>query len=350
MKPIDLVLGIETSCDDTSIGLVERNGFVRAVVSANQDSVHQPFGGIVPEIASRNHTLQVLPLVDECLRQAGCMWEDVDGLAVTNRPGLLGSLLVGVVTAKTLALSLDLPFLGVNHLEAHLIAPFLRDTQFTPPAQFQFPYVALAVSGGHTQLYIAHALGRYEVLGRTLDDAAGEAFDKFAKMIGLGFPGGVAVDRLALGGDAKAFEFPRALATQNNMDFSFSGLKAAALRQLEKMTADEVESQKAALCASFQQAIVDSLLNKLDLAVRTAGLKTVVITGGVSANSQLRAQATEWASRKGLTLVIPPPRYCTDNGAMVALLGAMRMNRGEVSSQTMGPLARMEPQEFGGGI
>ncbi len=341
MTTIKKVLGIETSCDDTSVSVVDMTGYVHVLVSANQDLAHQPFGGVVPEIASRNHSETLLPLIEHALNKIDLNFEDIDALAVTNRPGLLGSLLVGVVTAKTLALNFKKPFLGINHLEAHLLAPFLFDSEFAK-SELHFPYVALAVSGGHTQLYVCEGIGRYKIIGRTLDDAAGEAFDKFAKMLGLGFPGGIAVDRLAKEGNPKSFDFPRAI--PKSFDFSFSGLKAAAARQLGGMNAIEIESQKANLCASFQEAIVDSLISKLSKAACDS--ESVVITGGVSANSRLRLKAQEWAASCNKKMFIPPPRYCTDNGAMVAYVGAQRMAMGQFSTQELGPLARLSPQEF----
>lgn len=342
-----VILGIETSCDDTSVALVSSSGHVKAVVSAHQDLVHAPFGGIVPEIASRNHTLQVLPLIERCFERAEYSWDQVDGIAVTNRPGLLGSLLVGVVTAKSLALCQEKPFLGVNHLEAHLLAPFLQDESHKPPPSFGFPYLALAVSGGHTQLYAAEELGRYQVLGRTLDDAAGEAFDKFAKMVGLGFPGGVAVDQSSQTGDPTRFQFPRALVGDSSLNFSFSGLKSAALRLVGAMKPEDIQAERASLCASFQESVVDSLIDKLAEAATRTGFKNIVLTGGVACNSRLRMKAESWAAKNGLLLAVPPARYCTDNAAMVAYTGALRMKRGEFSTQELGPLARVEGQDCG---
>ena len=213
---IERVLAIETSCDDTSVAFCRSDAWVDGVVSANQDLAHFPFGGIVPEIASRNHTLTLLPLVEELFKKTKLNWSDIQGIAVTNRPGLIGSLIVGVATAKTLAQVKNLPLIGVNHLEGHLQAAFLKDETSSPPSDFTYPFVALAVSGGHTTLYFVPEWGRYEVLGSTLDDAAGEAFDKFAKMLGLGFPGGIAVDRLAQTGNPHAYEFPRSMIKEDN--------------------------------------------------------------------------------------------------------------------------------------
>ena len=343
---IQKVLAIETSCDDTSVAIVGDQGEVSSVVSANQDLAHKPFGGVVPEIASRNHTLQLLPLVDVAFEKAGLGWDDIDGIVVTSRPGLLGSLLVGVVTAKGLAQSKGIPFLGINHLEAHLLAPFLRDSEYQPPEDFEFPYIALAVSGGHSQIYMVEDHGKYKVLGRTIDDAAGEAFDKFAKLVKLGFPGGPLVDKLAIQGNAKAFKFPRPLLKEDHLNFSFSGLKTAALRQIESMSEEEIEKQKADLAASFQEAIVDCLLGKLKMAVDEHGVSRVVITGGVSANSRLRGLGEKWAKEDGLQLVIPPIRYCTDNAAMVGYAGLIRMQKGETSPQSLQPLAQSLSTDF----
>ena len=214
------ILAIETSCDDTSVALVSEEGFVYEMVSANQDLAHAPFGGIVPEIACRNHSIALLPLIDDLFMRAKISWPEIDGIAVTNRPGLIGSLIVGVVTAKTLAQVYSKPLIGVNHLEGHILAPFLFDADRERPS-LEFPFIALAVSGGHTSIYEIQGLGDYSVLGATLDDAAGEAFDKFAKMLGLGFPGGVKVDQLARAGDTKAFDFPRGLIHEETYQMSF---------------------------------------------------------------------------------------------------------------------------------
>ena len=223
--PFQHVLAIETSCDDTSVALVREDGFVVQCLVANQDLAHKPFGGVVPEIASRNHTLQILPLLDKLLKTTQFSWDQINGIAVTSRPGLIGSLLVGVVTAKTLALLHNKPFVGINHLEAHLLAPFLFDKERSKAEALKFPFLALAISGGHTQLYSVSEVGEYVVLGRTVDDAAGEAFDKFAKHLGLGFPGGMRVDRIAKGGHHSAFTLPRTMVKEEGYNFSFSGLK-----------------------------------------------------------------------------------------------------------------------------
>jgi N6-L-threonylcarbamoyladenine synthase len=347
-------LAIETSCDDTSAAVVTERGQVRCVLSANQNQAHELFGGIVPEIASRNHTYHLLPLIHECLSRAGTDLESIDALAVTSRPGLIGSLMVGVVTVKSLALATGKPFIGVNHLEGHLLAPFLSDADYAPPKDFDYPYIALAISGGHTSLYRINGLGEYQVLGQTIDDAAGEAFDKFGKRLGLGFPGGVRVDRHAQAGRSDRFYFTRALLGDDHLNFSFSGMKSAANRVIESLPEGEKAELSALvaepdtvrpgvladLCAGFQDAMVDVLLDRLVRAVQASGLNRVVLTGGVSANSRLRARALEWANGAGVQLVVPPLRYCTDNAAMIGYAGILRLNAGERSDQTLGPEAR----------
>ena len=355
---IQICLAIETSCDDTSVAVVDWRGRVLSVASVDQNQAHRPFGGVVPEIASRNHTAHVLPLVERAMREAGVTAERLDAVVATSKPGLIGSLLVGVVAAKSLALAWKLPLLGVNHLEGHLLAPFLSDDSYAPPTDFDYPYVALAISGGHTSLYRVNGLGEYETLGRTVDDAAGEAFDKFAKMVGLGFPGGPRVDRWAGQGNAARFAFPRAMIREPHFNFSFSGLKASAARELAALPAEdaarlakEAEAARegraqpgpgllADLCASFQAAVVDVLLERLSRAVHDEGVKRAVLTGGVSANSGLRARGAEWAMSAGVDLVVPPIRYCTDNAAMIGLAGILRMNRGERDDQSQGPAPR----------
>lgn len=357
------VLAVETSCDDTSVAVVRADGTVLACLQAGQEKHHARFGGIVPEIASRNHTHHLLPLMEETLSQAGMQLHQIDGLAVTSRPGLIGSLLTGLVTVKTLSLTTQKPFIGVNHLEGHLMAPFLKDSGYAPPDDFQFPYIALAVSGGHTTLYRVEGLGQYAVLGRTLDDAAGEAFDKFGKRLGLGFPGGVRVDDLARLGRRDRFQFPRAMIKEESDDMSFSGLKTAAARAIDELfPADriqlELEAQEylkaeletgarvakpgllADLCASFQEALTDVLFQRLTRRARREGLHRVVLTGGVAANSRLRTRVEEWAKSEGAIAAIPPLRFCTDNAAMIGFAGIMRLNRGEFSGQDLGPEPR----------
>ena len=232
---VERVLSIETSCDDTSVAIVESSGWVHSVVSASQDLEHEMYGGIVPEIAARNHSIALIPLIEEAFKKANMTWADVQGITVTNRPGLVGALIVGLVTAKALAQSKNLPFLGVNHLEGHLLAPFLKDSQYSPPEDFDYPYVGLAISGGHTSLYQIKGLGDYRVLGATKDDAAGECFDKFGKLAGLGFPGGVRIDQMAKTGNPAAYEFPRSMIHDDTFDMSFSGLKSAGQRMINQL-------------------------------------------------------------------------------------------------------------------
>lgn len=346
MKNIKRVLAVETSCDDTSVAIVEEHGRVVAQVSANQDLEHAPYGGVVPEIASRNHSIALLPLIQHVLTKAQLTWADIDGLAVTNRPGLIGSLIVGIMTVKAIAQSYGIPFIGVNHLEGHLLAPFLKDDQYEPPENFNYPFIALAVSGGHSSLYWVTGFGQYTVIGTTKDDAAGEAFDKFAKMIGLGYPGGVLVDKASQTGDAAAYDFPRSLILEDNLMMSFSGLKSSAHRLVEKLSSEEIEKNRHHLCASYQEAIVDVLIKKIQTAARRFHCERIVITGGVSANTRLRAKAQTMADRQNLQLVIPPLRYCTDNAAMIGYVGWMRLQRQERSALNMGPSSQLYPDDF----
>ncbi len=343
---IKTVLAIESSCDDTSVAIVKDDGFVVNQVSANQDLAHAPYGGVVPEIASRNHSVSLLPLIDHLLKKSGLTWKDIEGLVVTNRPGLIGSLIVGIMTVKAISQSFGIPMIGINHLEGHLLAPFLKDTTYQPPENFNYPYVALAVSGGHTSIYWVEAFGVYTVIGCTKDDAAGEAFDKFAKMLQLGFPGGALVDQQAKNGDPKKYNFPRSLITEDNLMMSFSGLKSSAARQIEKLNPQEIIQEKADLCASYQEAIVDVLLFKLEKAAQQYQCKKIIITGGVSANSRLRERAEALAKKKGMVLVIPPLRYCTDNAAMIGYTGLLRLRRGERDNLDMGPFAQSLEKDF----
>ena len=344
MNEIKTVLAVETSCDDTSVAIVDNTGLVLTQVSAHQDLQHAPYGGIVPEIASRNHSVALLPLIHHSLEKVNLQLTDLDGLAVTNRPGLIGSLIVGIMTMKAISQSCNIPLIGVNHLEGHLLAPFLKDAEYQPPADFNYPYIALAVSGGHSSLYWVESLSKYTVIGTTKDDAAGEAFDKFAKMVGLGYPGGVQVDKLSKNGDPAKFSFPRSLMSEDNLMMSFSGLKSSAHRMLEKMPAEEVAAERENLCASFQEAIVDVLVSKTIRAAERFKCKKLVITGGVSANSRLRQKFSELSGK--YQIVIPPLRYCTDNAAMIGYTGILRLNAGERSDLNLGPAAQLLKTDF----
>jgi N6-L-threonylcarbamoyladenine synthase len=316
------VLGIETSCDETAAAVVEDGRRALSDVVATQIDIHRRWGGVVPELASRNHVVQIMPVVDEALSRAGVGPEGIDAVAVTSGPGLVGALLVGVQAAKALALAWGKPLVGVNHLEGHLVAAFLSET---PPT---FPYLGLVVSGGHTSLYAARGFGDYRLLGQTRDDAAGEAFDKGAKLLGLPYPGGVAIDRLAKEGDREAIRFPRAIVKGADLDFSFSGLKTALLHHVKKHGVPEGKGL-ADLCASYQEAIVRALVEKAFRAARRLGFDRIVLSGGVAANSRLRAAAAARAAEyEGMSVFLPAVKLCTDNAAMIAVAGTHAHARG----------------------
>jgi len=320
-----LILGIESSCDETGVALVraEGGGVPRLLAHAlhSQIDMHQAYGGVVPELASRDHIRRVLPLTQTVLHEAGEHLDAVDVVAYTRGPGLAGALLVGAGVACALGAALDIPVLGVHHLEGHLLSPFLSSE---PP---EFPFIALLVSGGHTQLMRVDGVGRYEILGETIDDAAGEAFDKSAKLMGLGYPGGPALSRLAEQGDAKAFKLPRPLLHSGDLDFSFAGLKTAVLTQAKKL-GDELVTRKADLAASTQAAIVEVLVKKTLAALDQSGMRRVVVAGGVGANRLLRAQLDAACAARGVRVHYPELELCTDNGAMIAMAAAMRLQAG----------------------
>ena len=328
-----LVLGIESSCDETGVALVELQGQHTPVLLAqalhSQIEMHQAYGGVVPELASRDHIRRVLPLGAQVLAQAGRSLAEVDVVAFTRGPGLAGALLVGAGVACALGAALGKPVLGVHHLEGHLLSPFLSAD---PPS---FPFVALLVSGGHTQLMRVDGVGRYSLLGETIDDAAGEAFDKSAKLLGLDYPGGPALSRLAEGGNPAAFKLPRPLLHQPNLDFSFAGLKTAVMVQAKRLAADhacavaELPQQVLAdLAASTQAAIVEVLVKKSLAALAQTGLDRLVVAGGVGANRPLRAHLNEACQRRGVRVHYPELHLCTDNGAMIAMAAAMRLQSG----------------------
>jgi N6-L-threonylcarbamoyladenine synthase len=319
------ILGIESSCDETGVALVEADasGPPRLVAQAlhSQIEMHRAYGGVVPELASRDHIRRVLPLTQEVLGAAGLDLEQLDIIAYTRGPGLAGALLVGAGVACALAAALDVPVIGVHHLEGHLLSPFLSAD---PP---EFPFVALLVSGGHTQLMRVDGVGRYALLGETIDDAAGEAFDKSAMLLGLGYPGGAALARLAEFGDPTTFALPRPLLHSGNLDFSFAGLKTAVRTQVLKLGSNVCEADRAHLAASTQQAIVDVLVRKSLAACQQTGLKRLVVAGGVGANARLREQLNTQCVKRGLRVHYPELALCSDNGAMIALAGAMQWQR-----------------------
>jgi N6-L-threonylcarbamoyladenine synthase len=318
------ILGIETSCDETSAAVLEGRR-VRSSVVASQVDLHAQWGGVVPEAAARQHVERLNPILQQALDVAGVGWTDIDGIAVTNRPGLVGALVVGLAAAKALAFALNRPFVGVHHLEGHLYSAFLE----TPDAPIPFPHLALIVSGGHTELVLARGHGDYLLLGQTLDDAVGEAFDKTARLLGLGYPGGPAIDRRARQGDPTAFRFPRAKV--DGWNFSYSGLKTAVRREVERLHADNAldAATISHLCAAFQQAALEPLIHHTLEAARALGVGVVTVVGGVAANSALQQQMHAACHEAGLTLFIPPPRYCTDNAAMIALAGYFRLTAGQ---------------------
>ncbi|MDR6768448.1 N6-L-threonylcarbamoyladenine synthase [Acidovorax delafieldii] len=326
-----LILGIESSCDETGVALVRSTGDAVPTLLSHalhsQIEMHQAYGGVVPELASRDHIRRVLPLAQEVLAESGQTLADVDVVAYTRGPGLAGALLVGAGVACALGAALDKPVLGVHHLEGHLLSPFLSAD---PP---EFPFVALLVSGGHTQLMRVDGVGRYQILGETIDDAAGEAFDKSAKLMGLGYPGGPALSRLAEEGSATAFKLPRPLLHSGDLDFSFAGLKTAVLTQAKKL-GDELEARKADLAASTEAAIVEVLVKKTLAALKQTGLKRVVVAGGVGANRHLRAQLNAACAAAKVRVHYPELHLCTDNGAMIAMAAAMRLQAGQQQANT----------------
>jgi N6-L-threonylcarbamoyladenine synthase len=336
------VLGIETSCDDTAAAVVADGRVLSSVVSSQME--HRPFQGIVPELASRAHVRLLGPVVAEALEKAGVTWEDIRAVAATHAPGLLGSLLVGLTYGKAAAAARQLPFVGVNHLEAHLLSVLIEHPEI------KTPLVALLASGGHSEIVECRAWHAYTILGSTRDDAAGEAFDKVAILLGLGFPGGPEIDRAARRGNAQAFAFPRAWLEPESLDFSFSGLKTAVRNAVRDRGG--VESIEAAtrndIAASFQEAVVDVLATKTLKAAQRSGVSTIILAGGVAANSVLRSRLETSCQERGWQFAVPPLRYCGDNGAMVAFAGSLRLARGERSSWTLPAIPTLLESRFGG--
>ncbi|MBF0097257.1 MAG: tRNA (adenosine(37)-N6)-threonylcarbamoyltransferase complex transferase subunit TsaD [Magnetococcales bacterium] len=326
------ILGIESSCDETSAAIVEE-GVVLSNVVQGQVEVHAEYGGVVPELASRAHIHNIYPVITEALLRAGRQAADLTGIAVTAGPGLIGGLLVGLALAKGLALALQKPLIGIHHMEGHLMSPFLRLRHETP-SDCTFPFVALLVSGGHTWLLHAKAFGDYELLGQTRDDAAGEAFDKGARLLGLPYPGGPAIAALANGGDAQAIRFPRAWLDRQRFDFSFSGLKTALRTHLLNHPPGEDLQTARDIAASYQEALVEVLVEKALAACRAVGCTRLLVAGGVGANQRLRELLQQKAGQR-IAVYAPPLAFCTDNGAMIALAGEVRLLRGERSDDAL---------------
>ena len=320
------ILGIETSCDETGVAIYDEEKGLIANQLHTQIALHADYGGVVPELASRDHIRKLAPLLQAALQEAHLTAKDIDGIAYTSGPGLIGALLVGSTVARSLAYAWNVPAIGVHHMEGHLLAPMLEEN---PP---HFPFVALLVSGGHTQLVRVDGVGRYELLGESIDDAAGEAFDKTAKLLGLDYPGGAALARLALKGTPNRFAFPRPMTDRPGLDFSFSGLKTFAANTLHQVMQEEgelTEQSKADIAYAFQEAVVDTLAIKCKRALKQTGLKRLVIAGGVSANKQLRQTLAELMQQLGGEVFYPQPQFCTDNGAMIAYAGFLRLKQGQ---------------------
>lgn len=341
------VLGIETSCDETGIAIYDSEAGLLADALYSQIEIHAKYGGVIPELASRDHIRKTLPLINQVLAQAQLKPEDIDGVAYTAGPGLVGALLVGASIGRALGMGWGVPTVGVHHMEGHLLAPMLEDT---PP---QFPFVALLVSGGHTQLVKVMGIGEYTLLGESLDDAAGEAFDKVGKMLGLEYPGGPNVAKLALKGNSKRFTFPRPMTNRPGLDFSFSGLKTSVRNTIaecrEASEKGEVDEQtKADIASAFEDAVASTLAIKCRRALQETGFKTLVIAGGVSANLHLRSVLEVTVQKLGSKLFYAQPKYCTDNGAMIAYAGCQRIKAGQrddlaIRAQPRWSLETLEP-------
>lgn len=339
------ILGIETSCDETGVAIYDEQKGLVANQLYSQIDVHADYGGVVPELASRDHIRKTLPLIQEALKEANLTPSDIDGIAYTAGPGLVGALLVGSTIARSLAYAWNVPALGVHHMEGHLLAPMLEEK--AP----EFPFVALLISGGHTQLVKVEGVGKYELLGESIDDAAGEAFDKTGKLLGLDYPAGVAMSKLAESGTPNRFKFPRPMTDRPGLDFSFSGLKTFAANTIRANANENGEINEQTLCDiahAFQQAVVDTILIKCKRALEQTGYKRLVMAGGVSANKQLRADLAEMMQKLKGEVFYPRPQFCTDNGAMIAYTGFLRLKNGErtdlsVSVKPRWPMTELPP-------
>lgn len=326
-----LTLGIETSCDDTAAAIVEDGRRVLSSVVSTQDSIHAKYGGIVPELASRSHIESIIPVVEEALSSAGITLKEINNISVTSGPGLVGSILIGLTFAKSVSYATGKPYTGVNHITAHSHAAFLHEGEEAPEAP-NFPFVSLIASGGHTTILRHDDHTKYEILGQTLDDASGEAFDKVAKLMGLGYPGGAIIDRLAKTGNPKAFDFTRPYLSRESLDFSFSGIKTAAQHVIKNEVDLKNPEMLNDFSASFQEAVVDVLTVKALRALQASDSRDLVVAGGVACNSRLRSRFAETALQRNFRLFMPAPRFCTDNGAMIAALGYHQMKRGSFGS------------------
>ncbi len=326
-SPSQTVLGIETSCDETGVAVYDTARGLRAHALYSQIALHAEYGGVVPELASRDHVRKLLPLIRQTLAEAGIGVHELDGVAYTAGPGLVGALLVGAGVARALAWALEVPAIGVHHMEGHLLAPLMEDPELKPP------FVALLVSGGHTQLISVKAIGEYELLGETLDDAAGEAFDKTAKMMGLPYPGGPQLARIATTGTPGLYKFSRPMTDRPGLDFSFSGLKTQVLLAWQK--SDQSNTTRADIARGFEDAVVDTLAIKCVRALDAASMNTLIVAGGVGANVRLRAKLQAQAANSGGRVCFPQPAFCTDNGAMIAYAGALRLAAGQHDSAAL---------------
>ena len=339
-----LTLGIETSCDETGIALYHSERGLLADALYSQIELHADYGGVVPELASRDHVRKTLPLIQQVLDKSGYDKKDINGVAYTAGPGLVGALLVGTSIGRSLAWAWNVPAVAVHHMEGHLLAPLLEDK---PPA---FPFVALLVSGGHTMLVEVKGIGDYRILGETLDDAAGEAFDKTAKLLGLDYPGGPALAKLAEQGDPDRFHFPRPMTNRPGLDFSFSGLKTFAITTLRESTDSNSEQTQAQthadIARAFEDAVADTFAIKCKRALQQTGMKRLVMAGGVSANRTLRARLSELADKEGFEIYYPRPAFCTDNGAMIAFAGSLRLAAGQTQDSDFGARPRWPIDEL----